>query len=96
MGVKFRDKSDPDYGYLGPAFIQTNAFQVVSVWALDKNGGYDRQLDVTVTDTGYGFHFARDSRTTHGCGRLASESDALYFAKFVQSNSGIYINVSGS
>jgi hypothetical protein len=96
LGVKFRTDGDVDYGYLGPAFIQTNAFLLLPVWALDENGGYDHVTSELVADSGYGFHFARDSRTTQGCGRLDSATDALAFAKFVQLNDGsLYVNVTG-
>jgi len=83
-GVKYRDKSDPEYGYLGPAFIQTNAYQMVRIWSLDKVGGYEAETAGIAKDTAYGFHAAPASKTTQGCGRLRSEKDALALAQLVE------------
>lgn len=83
-GVKYRNKEDPDYGYLGPAFIMTNAHHLVKVWELGASGGYLKETDRLVTDNGFGFHYARDSLTTHGCGRLSSEEDAADLATIVE------------
>ena len=83
-GVKYRDKSDPEYGYLGPAFIQTNAYQMVRIWSLDKAGGYEAETAGIAKDVGHGVHCALESKTTHGCGRLRSEKDALALAQLVE------------
>lgn len=60
--------------YLWPLFISTNARQLVEIWKLDKNGGYEKQTGKYQDDWGYGFHFW-SGRTTIGCGRFGSEGD---------------------
>jgi len=84
LGVRRREATDPEYGYLGPAFIQTDAELMLPIWKLDKTGGYEAETFGIVKDVGYGFHFARDSKTTQGCGRLRSEKDALALAALVE------------
>lgn len=65
------DTNDPEFA---PIKIRTNASQPVTVWALDKDGGYDHPTDKTVMDSGYHLHYASSSSTTLGCGRVGTNS----------------------
>ena len=67
------ERTDP---YLAPFYIPTNAWQMVQVWALDKDGGYDHPTPDFVRDTAYGLH-SSTSRTTLGCGRLGVPGSAV-------------------
>ena len=66
-----------------PVKILTNAHQPVRLWALDNDGGYDHATEEWVDDSGYWLHFSRDSKTTLGCGRIGSASEALSVADLV-------------
>lgn len=68
-----------------PIKIKTNASQLVTTWALDKDGGYDHATDQKVVDSGYHLHFGFNSSTTLGCGRvgLSSPSEILKLAGLI-------------
>jgi len=68
-----------------PIKFFTNAHQLVELWDLDDRGGYDKPSGETVDDTSYWLHFARDSKTTLGCGRLGSAYEARVLQKIVDS-----------
>lgn len=67
------ETSSPEFA---PIKIRTDAHQIVHVWALDKNGGYDHETGVTVNDSGYHLHWSKGSHTTLGCGRVGKEDDS--------------------
>jgi hypothetical protein len=58
-----------------PVKIETDAHQMVETWALDANGGYDHADGGHVEDSGYYLHWSEGSRTTHGCGRVGTDTD---------------------
>jgi hypothetical protein len=58
-----------------PIKIETDAHQTVETWALDANGGYDHADGGHVEDSGYYLHWSQGSRTTHGCGRVGTDTD---------------------
>lgn len=93
--IKKRAPSDPDYGYLGPYYIGTNAFQELPVWALDLDGGYDHPTTEYIIDRAYGFHYARDSLTTLGCARVASEKAMLAIVSSIR-NQDVTVLVTAS
>jgi len=76
---KPRARSNP---YLAPFFIPTDAEQILPIWALDENGGYDHETSEHVLDIGYGVHFST-SRTTVGCIRIMAESDLLWLVHVI-------------
>lgn len=76
---KPRARHDP---YLAPYFIPTDAEQILPVWELDENGGYDHATAHMVLDMGYGIHFST-SRTTVGCIRIYEESDLLWLVHVI-------------
>lgn len=57
-----------------PIKIRTDAHQPVHVWALDADGGYDHETPEIIEDSGYHLHWARDSRSTLGCGRVGTDT----------------------
>lgn len=69
-----------------PIKIKTDAHQIVHVWALDKQGGYDHETGVTVNDSGYHLHWCEGSHTTLGCGRVGKEDDreVIEFAAIIK------------
>ena len=69
--------------YLAPYFIPTDAEQLLTVWALDADGGYDHPTDEKVLDLGYGLHFSTSSTTT-GCIRIFYEDDLLWLVKTIK------------
>jgi len=77
-------KENFDQNEYGTVRIRTDAHQKVSVWALDKNGGYDHETSEMVEDYGYLFHFAPTSMTTLGCGRMISQDATNKFASLIE------------
>jgi len=75
-----RERRDP---YLAPYFIPTDAEQTLTVWALDKKGGYDHATDETVLDVGYGLHFST-STSTVGCIRIFEQADLLWLVESIK------------
>ena len=67
------DTTAPEFA---PIKITTNARQELSVWALDASGGYDHETPVRVIDSGYHLHWSANSKTTLGCGRVGTDTDA--------------------
>ena len=78
--------TDPKDHYLNPYFIATNAAQLVEVWGLDANGGYDKPTGRFVRDAGYGIHWPdpQYSMTTLGCIRVVSKDDLLWLVSQIQ------------
>ena len=70
-GVEWTNVKD-----FAPVKIKTDAHQTVSVWVLDAKGGYDHETQQTVEDSGYYLHFCAWSKTTLGCGRVGTDTDA--------------------
>jgi hypothetical protein len=64
----------PKEGYLYPVFISTNAYAMLDIWELDKNGFYLRNTGEKCRDYFYGLHFS-NSDWTHGCIRIKNEDD---------------------
>ena len=77
-------KENFDKNEYGTVRIRTDAHQSVTVWALDKTGGYDRATIATTEDYGYLFHFAPTSMTTLGCGRMVSQDAADKLASLIE------------
>jgi hypothetical protein len=69
-----------------PVKIRTNAFQMVETWLLDAAGGYSRPSGKLVRDGGYHLHYCAKYRTTHGCGRVGTDSpkQVLKLAKMIR------------
>jgi hypothetical protein len=88
---------DPNYK---PIVVETDAHQMLPVWALDSNGGYDHPTDELIDDYGYWFHHAWfkhngvwvASHTTHGCGNIINLEDCERIFKIMCT--GDYITVS--
>ena len=76
-------EKDPADTYTWPYFIHTDACQAVTVWDLDREGGYLRPTSRRVMDYGYGLHHS-SSRTTLGCIRIVYEEDVRAFAHLLQ------------
>lgn len=74
-----RKRTDP---YLAPFYIPTDAEQWLTVWELDKHGGYYRPTDEKVLDLAYGIHFS-SSNTTVGCIKIYREEDLLWLKNVV-------------
>jgi hypothetical protein len=76
-----------DWGFdrreYGTVKIRTNAWQFVEVWKLDKDGDYLQPTETEVKDSGYLIHYS-ESRTTLGCIKVLSQSEAEILAKFVE------------
>jgi hypothetical protein len=72
-----------DHNTYGPAKIRTNAWQLVNVWELDKDGDYLRETERKVKDHCYHLHYSV-SNTTLGCIRLASCDDAVQIARVLE------------
>lgn len=83
-GVEWYAVSGFDKSEYGLVRIRTNAHQKVQTWTLDKKGGYDKPTGFYVEDYGYLFHFAPNSNTTLGCGRVATQEQANKFAQLCQ------------
>ena len=74
-----------------PAFIATEAFQILPAWQLNRDGEYLQALPGrTFVGRGYGFHHARfrdargrlvPSRTTLGCGNILEPNDNRWLAQ---------------
>jgi hypothetical protein len=86
-GTDWQKEIKFDRGTYGPVKIRTDAWQMVNVWELDREGDYLRETGRTVKDTCYWLHYS-DSRTTLGCIRLASPDDAVEIANFIIGSDG--------
>jgi hypothetical protein len=79
------ETGSPDYK---PVVFETDARQILPVWALDRRGGYDRATGDTVEDWGYWLHCAwlngRRSGTTHGCGNIVEEGAAMELRRLIK------------
>jgi hypothetical protein len=82
-GLAWQKEKRFDYAAYGPVKILTDAWRMVRVWALDEYGDYLRETDELVRDEGYWLHYSV-SKTTLGCLRLGSPSDAVEIADIVQ------------
>jgi hypothetical protein len=69
-------KTDP---YMEPAFIPTDAWQMVATWEV-KDGCYDGPTGRKTRDEGYGLHYST-SYTTLGCGRIQYREDAVWLVE---------------
>jgi len=96
--IVFHD--DPNDKYLNPLFISTKARQLVEVWALDAQGGYDKPTGRFAMDSGYGLHRPdpASTSTTLGCLNILSLSDLLWISckilAFMLTNEPVIIVVS--
>ncbi|MDR0456873.1 MAG: hypothetical protein LBH20_09365 [Treponema sp.] len=82
-GLEWQKEKGFDYNTYGPVKIRTDAWQMVKVWELDKNGDYLRETEKSVEDFGYLLHYSKSS-TTLGCIRIASHDDAEMIAGIIQ------------
>jgi hypothetical protein len=82
-GVEWQKDFGFDKWEYGSVKIRTDAFQMVNVWELDKDGNYWRPTDKWVKDYGYLIHFS-ESLTTLGCIRGATDMEMITLGKFVQ------------
>lgn len=77
-GFEFTDQT-----YFQPVKLLTNAQQLVPIWALDTNGGYDHAAGNMQFDYGYWFHYW-GGRTTLGCGRFDKVENILTFLAIIK------------
>ena len=77
-GFEFTDQK-----YFQPVKIFTTASQIVPIWALDTNGGYDHAAGNVQFDYGYWFHYW-GGRTTLGCGRFDKVENILNFLAIIK------------
>jgi hypothetical protein len=70
--TSYEKTTDPVFA---PIKIKTNAVQMVEKWELDENGGYAFGTGKMVSDSGYYLHWSKNSLTTHGCGRVGTNTD---------------------
>ena len=82
-GVEWQKEKRFDLDTYGPVKIRTDAWRLVNVWELDKDGDYLKETVRQVRDEAYLLHYS-DSSTTLGCIRLASPADAEALAMLVQ------------
>jgi hypothetical protein len=68
--------------YLAPYYIPTDAWQMVTEWALDADGSYKAPTSRQVRDAGYGIHFSTSS-TTLGCLKIINKSDLLMLTQLI-------------
>ena len=73
-------RSNPYNKYLAPFYIPTDAEQMLDIWALDENSGYDHPTGEKVLDMYYGLHFSM-SKTTVGCISIINENDCLWLVE---------------
>lgn len=69
--------------YTAPWFIPTNAWQMVEVWSVDRDGFYEKGTNRFVKDEGYGLHCST-SRTTLGCLRIEKVEDLEWIVKILK------------
>ena len=77
-----------DQDYLKPLKILTNATQLVPIWKLDKNGGYNFAAGNVQFDFCYWLHYW-EGRTTTGCGRFDKIYELENFLEIIKP----YLNV---
>lgn len=78
-GVQYTN--DPVFA---PVKILTDAFQVLPVWTLDEDGNYGEKTIELTRDSAYWFHYSKNSKTTLGCIRENSPTDALKIAELIE------------
>jgi hypothetical protein len=81
--VEWQDVYKFDFATYGPVKIRTDAWQMVKVWELDKDGDYLEETKIEVKDEGYLLHYS-NSKTTLGCIRLYSPSEARIIANIIE------------
>jgi len=81
--------------YLAPYFIPTDAEQMLPIWELDDDGGYDHPTDKWILDLGYGLHFSV-SNTTLGCikGHVRRDLEWLVEGIFLEREAGLGVTIS--
>jgi len=82
-GVEWQKEKGFNPKTYGPVKIRTDAWRIVNVWKLDKEGDYLRETEQQTRDEGYLLHYSA-SATTLGCIRLASPADAETIAGIIQ------------
>ena len=75
-------RSNPYNKYLAPFYIPTDAEQLLDIWKLDEDGGYDHPIGRKIIDMYYGLHFSTSS-TTVGCIRIHKENDLLWLVEHI-------------
>ncbi len=78
IGVEYTE--DPEYG---PVKIKTDASRDVFTWDLDEDGNYAEPSGFIQNDKAYWLHYTA-SKTTLGCIRIGSSTDALKLAGIIQ------------
>ena len=63
--------------YRAPLLIETNAWQMLAEWDLDRNGNYLKPTGRQVADYQYHIHCS-ESPTTQGCGNLHHDMYNIY------------------
>ena len=81
--VEHRSDFKFDAHEFGQVRVRTNASQVVEVWSLDKDGGYDKPTGEFVPDYGYLIHYS-DFNTTLGCLRASSQETMIKIADLIE------------
>lgn len=81
--VEYRPDFKFDAHEFGQVRVRTNASQAVEVWALDKDGGYDKPTGEFVADYGYLIHYS-DYNTTLGCLRASSQETMIKIADLIE------------
>ena len=82
-GIEWQKEKGFNPRTYGPVKIRTDAWRIVNVWKLDKEGDYFRETEQQTRDEGYLLHYSA-SATTWGCIRLASAEDAELIARIIQ------------
>ncbi len=83
-GVEWQGGFGFDPRTYGQVKIRTDAWQMVKVWTLDKDGDYARETMEEVRDGGYLLHYSSYG-TTLGCIKIEKSSDAVVIGKEIQS-----------
>jgi hypothetical protein len=94
--TKVYKSNNPNYQ---PVIFETDAHQLLPIWALDKNGGYDHETEELTDDYGYWLHHAwvkRDgvyvnSATTQGCGNIININEAIALEKILKAGDTIEV-----
>ena len=98
-------EKDGDDGAYWPCFIDTDAWQELTVWDLDDRGRYLVPSDETIIGKGYGTHHARylfrgawtRSNTTLGCINVLSPEHAQWLGEEIHAAAGfrqkVYLDV---
>jgi len=82
-GLRPHPDPNEDHGYLYPYFIETDAYSMVDVWALDEKGFYKAVTGRKVRDSALGLHYSTCD-WTNGCIRISLLQDLLYLVSIIR------------